>query len=53
MFYVYSKYLKSGREDFINSYATSEEAIHKIAQCYKIDSNICQLGDYYYFMIKR
>ena len=53
MFYVYSKYLKSGREDYVNSYPTPEDAIHKIAQCYKINSNIGQLGEYYYFMIKR
>ena len=53
MWYVYSKYLKTGREDFINAYEDVNDAIHKIASCYNIDSRLCQLGEYYYFMVKR
>jgi len=53
MLYVYLKVLKTGEERFINSYNTEVDAIEKIASCYKIDSRLGQLGDYYYFMKKR
>lgn len=53
MFYVYSKYLKTGRENFIRSFDSSDDAIRHIAKCYRIDSELLQLGEYYYFMIKR
>lgn len=49
MFYVYCKYIKTGKEEFINSYETAPEAIKKIASNYNIDKNINQLGGYYYF----
>lgn len=52
MFYVYSKYLKSGREDFIRTFDTQEDAIRHIAKCYRLDSGLGQLGEYYYFMTK-
>lgn len=53
MFYVYSKYIKTGREDFIKTYDNVEDAIHHIAKCYRIDRELLQLGEYYYFMVKR
>ena len=52
MYYVYSKYLKTGKEDFLRIFDTSEDAIRHIAKCYRLDSGLCQLGEYYYFMIK-
>lgn len=53
MFYVYLKYIKTGREDFIRTYDNAEDAVRKIANNYKIDKDLCQLGEYYYFMVKR
>lgn len=53
MFYVYYKHLKSDKEEFINTYATAEDAIGKIRSCYNIDERIGQLGEYYYFMKQR
>lgn len=53
MFYVYSKYIKTGREDFIRTYDNVEDAVRKIANNYKIDKDLCQLGEYYYFMVRR
>ena len=53
MFYVYSKYLKTGKEDFINTFKSAEDAVHHIAKCYRIDTQCGQLGDYYYFMKQR
>lgn len=52
MYYVYSKYIKTGKEDFIRTFDTSEDAIRHIAKCYKIDSELNHLGEYYYFMTK-
>ena len=52
MYYVYSKYLKTGKEDFLRMFDTLEDAIRHIAKCYRIDSELCQLGEYYYFMVK-
>ena len=52
MWYVYFRHLSSGREDFVGVYDTVEEAVHKIAQCYYIDSHSCQKDEYYYFMKK-
>ena len=50
MFYVYSKYLRTGKIDYINSYNTEEAAVEKIASCYKIDEKLGQLGQYYYYI---
>lgn len=51
--YVYSKCLKTGKEDFIKDFDNSENAIRHIAKCYKIDTQIGQIGEYYYFMRER
>ena len=53
MYYVYMKYLKTGRENLIHTYETSEDAIRRIAANYNIDKDLGQLGEYYYFMVKR
>ena len=53
MYCVYCRHIKSGREDFINTYSTAEDAVCKIRSCYNIDERIGQLGDYYYFMKQR
>ena len=53
MYHVYMKNIITGREDFIRTYDNAEDAIHKIASNYNIDKNLCQLGEYYYFMVKR
>ena len=50
MYYVYHKYLKTGEDRFLRAFDTPEDAIHHIAKCYRIDSELCQLGEYYYFM---
>ena len=50
MFYVYFKYIKTGKEGFANCYETAQQAIEKIANNYNIDKSINQLGEYYYFM---
>ena len=54
MWYVYCRYVKSGREDCVNrTFETAEEAIKHIALCYATDKNLHQLGEYYYFMKER
>ena len=54
MWYVYVKHIKSGKEECVNSvYDSPEAAIKHIALCYKIDKDLGQLGEYFYFMKKR
>ena len=53
MYYVYSMHMKTGKEDFIRIFDTSEDAIRHIHRCYSVDSGIGQLGEYYYYMKKR
>jgi hypothetical protein len=53
MFYVYSKHIKTGKEEFVNCYQTAQEAIEKIASNYNIDKRTFQFGEYYYFMKQR
>lgn len=51
MWYVYCRYVKSGREDCVNrTFDTVEDAIKHIALCYATDKDLHQLGEYYYFM---
>jgi len=53
MWYVYSREVKSGKEQFVRmSFETAEAAIKHIAKCYEIDKDLHQLGNYYYFMKK-
>ncbi len=52
MFYVYVRWIKSGREEFINTYNSEIDAIKKIAQNYKIDGELGDLGEHYYFYKK-
>ena len=53
MTYVYSKHIKTGKEEFINCYDTTQAAIEKVANNYNIDKKMCQLGEYYYFIKQR
>lgn len=53
MWYVYYRHMPSGKEDLVGVYYTTEDAIHKITQCYLIDKNSSCDGEYYYFMRKR
>lgn len=50
MFYVYSRHIKTGKEDYVDSFYTEKEAVHKIATCYRIDASSCQEDEYYYFL---
>ena len=51
MWYVYSRHIKSGKEQFVRmSFETASSAIKHIAKCYEIDKDLHQLGEYYYFM---
>ena len=50
MYRVYSQYIKTGKTDYINVFDSKADAIRHIAKCYRIDSNLGQLGEYYYFM---
>lgn len=52
MFYVYSRHIPTGGERYINQFETEREAVLHIAKCYRIDTQIGQDGEYYYF-IKR
>lgn len=52
MYYVYSEYVKTGKTDFIRTFDTQEDAIRHIGKCYRIDSELSQLGEYYYYMKK-
>ena len=53
MWYVYVRYMKSGKEDCVNTtFDTSEAAIKHIAKCYAIDKDLGHLGENYYFMKK-
>ena len=47
---VCSKHLKIGIERYIGLYWTEEDAVKKIAYCYKIDGENGKLGEYYYYI---
>lgn len=49
MYYVYARNVKSGREEFVNTYSDVKDAINKIYCNYKIDKDLRQLGEYFYF----
>ena len=50
MYRVYSKYIKSGKVEYINVFDSAEDAIRHIYKCYRIDGDLRQLGEYYYFI---
>ena len=52
MWYVYSRYISSGREDFCGMYETEKEAAMRCASLYAMDKNMNCLGEYYYFIKK-
>ena len=53
MWYVYYEYVKSGKQVFIKVFDSAQQAIEHIARCYRMDKEINQLGEYYYFMKQR
>lgn len=52
MFYVYARHINTGRESYVGAYDTEKEAVHKIANCYRIDAKNYQEDEYYYFLKK-
>lgn len=50
MWYVYSRKVSTGREEFHGMYDTAGEAIKRIYELYSIDKSMKALGEYYYFM---
>ena len=50
MWYVYSEYISTGKQDSCGIYDTAQSAIEHIRHCYNIDKDLGQLGMYYYFM---
>ena len=51
-YYVYSRNIISGREEFIGIYDTEKEAVHKIAFCYAVDYWSDGAKDNYYYFYK-
>lgn len=52
-YYVYSRYMESGRDDFVGCYDDYKSAIEKIKLLYAIDDKSCMKNMYYYFMKQR
>ncbi len=52
MYYVYSRHLSSGREEFCGVFETAKEAVRRIQRNYAIDQDSAQKDEYYYFMKK-
>lgn len=53
IFYVYSRHIPTGKERYIDQFETERAAVIHIAKCYRIDAEIGQTGEYYYFIKKR
>lgn len=52
-YYVYSKYMESGTENFVGVYDDYKSAIEKIKSLYAIDDKSCMKNMFYYFMKQR
>ena len=50
MYSVYSRYVKTGKINHVNVFDNELDAINHIAKCYRIDKELGQLGEYYYFI---
>ena len=50
MYRVYSRYVKTGKVNYLNVFYSELDAINHIAKCYRIDKELGQLGEYYYFV---
>lgn len=50
MFDIYQISMKTGMMEYINSYATAQEAVKKIASFYVADGVAHRTGDFYYYM---
>ena len=53
MYYLYERYLKTGKERLIETFDTEKDAIKKMYACLKTDKHLNQLGELYYFVKKR
>ena len=53
MFYVYSRHIDSGREDFVGIYDTMKKAVARIRFCYNSDAQCAMKDEYYYFVKKK
>ena len=53
MIYVYSRYIDSGKENFVSSYEKWADAIEKIRSLYNMDSKSAMKGQFYYFAKER
>lgn len=50
MYYIYSKHVTTGREEFVDVKDTLKEAVTKIRCCMQIDAGTAQKDCYYYFV---
>lgn len=53
MYYVYCEYIRTRKCDLAKVCDKEVDAIIHIAKCYRIDTNLGQLGEYYYYYKKR
>ena len=53
MYYVYLEHIHTRRCDLAKICDTETDAIRHIARCYRIDAELGQLGEYYYYYKKR
>ena len=53
-YFVYSRYIGTGREDCAGIYDSWEEAIEKVTLLYNMDKkSVAAKGQYYYFIKER
>ena len=53
MYYVYLEHIRTGRCELAKVCENEADAIRHIAKCYRIDTELGQLGEYYYCYKKR
>lgn len=53
MFYVYMNTVRNGRFELLRIFDDEADAIKHIALCYRKDTELGQLGEYYYTYEKR
>lgn len=53
MYYVYSEYIHTRKCELSKVCDNEVDAIKHIAKCYRIDTELGQLGEYYYYYKKR
>lgn len=53
MYYVYCEYIRTRKCELAKVCDKEVDAIRHIAKCYRIDTELGQLGEYYYYYKKR